>query len=192
MIHNRSFYKIAIGFFIALGIGGGVAYYYVHQKTVTQSAQTISFYEPRRDRQAILDMFYKDLYWLTTNEDYSAEFMIDTRSPNEYALQYYGKLLIKVMREGDKLIGFTAYYMKNFYEGTVLFLAIDSDSRGKHYGETLIMNAIDELKKQGASIISLFTRVNNYRAQKLYERIGFEKSADDGVMYTYIKNLEKK
>lgn len=170
------------------------AYYFVHDHgsptpAVVQTEGTyLDFYQPTRDRDDIINLFRRNLYWLTTNKDYSAEFMLDTLSPNEYDTRYFGQFHIKVMRirenAHDAFIGFVGYYMKNFYEGTILFLAVHEDFRGKHYGEQLIFDAIKELRKHGASMITLLTWLHNKRSRALYERIGFvESSRDDKIIY---------
>lgn len=153
-------------------------------KTQSSESRQIDFYQPTRDRQDIIDLFYRNLDWLTTNRDYSAEFMLDTHSPNDYESRYFGKFNIKVLRHDNAFVGFVGYYMKNFYEGTVVFLAIHEDFRGKHYGELLLRDAIDELKKQGASVITLLTWLHNKRSRALYERVGFvETSRSDTIIY---------
>lgn len=144
----------------------------------------VDFYEPTRDRQDIINLFYRNVDWLTTNRDYSPEFMLDTRSPNDYEIQYFGKFYIKVLHINNVFVGFVGYYMKNFYEGTVLFLAVHEDFRGKHYGEILLRDAILELKKQNASVITLLTWLRNKRSRALYERVGFvETSHKDAIIY---------
>lgn len=193
MIKRISWFNLVIAASCAILIGGSIYYQYIAnqrlaQSSIAQEGLYTDFYTPQRDRQDILNLFYRNLYWLTTNKNYSAEFMLDTKSPNEYDTRYFGKFHIKVLRTredgNDSFVGFVGYYMKNFYEGTILFLAIHEDFRGKHYGEQLLMDAIAELKKQGASIITLLTWLHNKRSRALYERVGFvESSHDDEIIY---------
>jgi len=191
------FYKRSTIYFMVLGaiLGGGIGGFFIAplvQRSIKKTQYSdeslhIDFYQPARDRQDIIDLFYRNLDWLTTNSDYSAEFMLDTRSPNDYDSRYFGKFHIKVLRQHNTFLGFVGYYMKNFYEGTVLFLAIHENFRGKHYGEMLLRDAIAELKTQGASVITLLTWLRNKRSRALYERVGFIETSrgDDLIYYRY-------
>jgi len=68
-------------------------------------------FDPVRDTQEILSIFENNWHWLISSEDYSPEFMLKHRAPSKDPL-YVGSLHIKVLREQNKLAGFTAYYMK--------------------------------------------------------------------------------
>ena len=128
---------------ISIMVGAGIAYY------VAQTRETGPIYDfnETRDAQAVKKIFKDDWYCLS-NRDYipeSVDFVLRTHSPNEYEPRYYGKMNIKVLREQDTLVGFITYYMLNFYEGKILFLAINPDFRGKRYGEPLLKYAINDL-----------------------------------------------
>ncbi len=170
---------------LALSFGGLTIYYYLPQpQEAAQITGLIQDYNETRDTQEILDIFKQDKYWLLSSPDYSAESMLKTRSPNKDDARYFGKLSIKVLREADKFVGFVAYYMKNFFIGTVLFLDVKPEFRGKGYAQQLMRYAIDALKKQGASIITLVTRSENHAAQAVYKKMGFVKTLEeDGYVY---------
>jgi len=173
---------------VSIALGGGIAYFYFCPEPVAQvqedaQAQILE-YEPARDRQDIINLMKKNWYWLISSPDYSAEYMLDNQIPSHREPRYKGALRIKVLRDDKNLLGFTAYYKLNFYEGRVLFLAVDETQRGKGYGEKLMRHALSELKKLGSYKICLDTRVDNLKAQSLYKRIGFiEESRDDAFVH---------
>jgi len=139
-------------------------------------------FNDKRDTQEILKIFERDRYWLLASPDYSPEFMMKYRAPNQ-ELKYMGRLNIKVMREKEKFVGFTAYYMKAPGYGQLLFLDVNPEFRGKDkgYAEKLLKYALEQLKIMGAEYVQLHTRTDNERAQGLYRRVGFyEISRDDG------------
>ena len=47
------------------------------------------------DTQEILKIFDRDRYWLLSSEDYSPEYMLKHRAPNQFELQYMGVLRSK-------------------------------------------------------------------------------------------------
>lgn len=169
---------------LALSFGGLALYYYFPQSSGAQTTEPIQDYNEAHDKQEILDIFKQDRYWLLSSPDYSLEHMLSTKSPNKNDARYFGKLSIKVLREEDKFVGFVAYYMKNFFIGTVLFLDIKPEYRGKGYAQKLMRYAIDALKKQGATIVTLVTRSENHSAQAVYKKMGFTKTLEeDGYVY---------
>lgn len=172
---------------LSLSIGAGIAHHYLAAR---DTALAISDYRESRDRAEIHEIFRKDWYWLS-NRDYNPaniDFVLKTHSPNEYEPRYFGKMKIEVLREHNHVAGFITYYMLNFYEGKILFLAIEQGSRGKRYGEKLLDFAVKDLRKQGAQVARLVTRTDNISAQKLYKRFGFtETVADDGEGFVHFE-----
>lgn len=142
-------------------------------------------FNDQRDTQEILKIFKRDRYWLLASEDYSPEFMLKYRAPNQ-ELKYMGRLHIKVWREKENFVGFTAYYMKTPEFGFLLFLGVNPEFRGKQkgYAEKLLKYALGQLQKMGAHYTQLCTRVDNKPARGLYKRVGFhEISVEDGFVY---------
>lgn len=168
---------------ILLSFGASIFYYYAPQPLVEQISQ-ISDFQDTRDTQDLLKIFETDRYWLISSEDYDPLHALQTRSPNKRDSKYFGKLHIKVLRENDQLVGFVAYYMKNFFIGQLLFLAVKPEFRGKGYAQKLMKYAVDDMKKQGASIITLVTRTSNVSAQAVYKKLGFTQTyEEDGFVY---------
>ena len=177
---------------LSIMVGAGIAYY------VSQARETGPIYDfnESRDADAVHKIFKDDWYWLS-NREYDVQnidFVLKTHSPNEYEPRYYGKMDIKVLREDDTVIGFITYYMVNFYEGKILFLAINPDFRGKRYGEPLLKYAINDFfNNRGASVVRLVTRVDNAPARKLYTRIGFQETGideEDGFVHFAIRKSD--
>jgi len=141
-------------------------------------------FDPARDTQEILAIFEHNWHWLISSDDYSPEFMLKHRAPSKDPL-YVGSLHIKVLREQNKLAGFTAYYMKKKGLGQLLFLAVGQEFRGKGYGEQLVQYVLKDFADMGASCVRLVTRTTNFPAHRLYNRIGFHeiKPHEDGFVY---------
>ena len=167
---------------LSVAIGGGIAHYYFK---APETGGLVN-YNPKQDVADVVKLFHNDWYWLS-NREWDQNRLIETfahNKPNEYEPKYFGKMPIEVLRENGVLVGVVTYYMKNFYEGAVLFLAINPEFRGKRYGEKLLNYAIDQLKKQGAKIITLACRVDNERGIKLYTRNGFKNMyVDNGFIH---------
>jgi ribosomal protein S18 acetylase RimI-like enzyme len=159
-------------------IGIGVGYYYI------SSDHMIYDYDERIDKKPIVDLFDSDRYWLTASPDYPVEYMLKYKAPTKDPLSI-GRLHIKVLREHDKFIGFTAYYMLFDNEAKLLFVAVNPEFRGKRYGERLLKYAIKDLKSMGARYIRLTTRTTNLQAQRLYNRVGFKETSRDEEGYVY-------
>jgi len=151
----------------AILVGIGIFYY------ASINYGPIYEFDEVRDTQKILQIFDDDWYWLIESEDYSPEFMLKHRAPNKDPM-YVGSLHIKVLREKNKLAGFTAYYLKKKGLYQVLFLAVNKNYRGKGYGEQLLRYALQDTKRLGAKKVRLVTRSANFPAQRLYKRVGFE------------------
>ncbi len=165
-----------------IAVATGFIYYYVYVRC------DIRDYNPRTDRSTLIRLFNENKYWLTTNEEYDIEHMLDTKSPNDYQPEFKGKLAIKVTRVNGNPVGFVAYYKKKFYEGMILFLAVDKKYRGKSYATKLLKYAINALFKDHALVVRLVTRTNNYAAMKVYERAGMkETERANGFVYFEIR-----
>lgn len=165
--------KILVG--LSLTFGVATVYYYRAAQVSTNAHESISDYNEQRDIGGVINLFSKDWYWLSAR-DYSEDRIrqqFREHSPNEYESQFFGKMRIKMLHEGSSLVGFVTYYMKNFYEGRVLFLSIDQNFRGKRYGQQLLEYAVNDLKSMGAKIVTLAVRSANASALKLYTRVGF-------------------
>lgn len=164
---------------------GGIYYYY----TQTNSSKDIYNFNMERDSDDIHQVMKDNWYWLISSPDFSVDFMLKQKAPNNREPRYFGKLKIKVMRKNNSFVGFVAYYKKSFYEGQILFLVVDEKYRGKGFAQILLNYALNQLKKEGVSRARLVTRTSNLKAQALYKKEHFNEYArDDGYVY-YEKSL---
>jgi len=180
---KKLFHKVAIGLGL-MGMVGAATWHYTWQKPTL-----IYDLNLEQDTQPILAIFASDSYWLDAGYDETQDKyrrMLKYGYVNDNPM-YPNRLKFKVLRDKDLLIGFTAYYKTAPTVGKILFVAVQSNMRGKRYGETLMNTAIKELRKLGAKRIELTTRVSNTSAQKLYTRIGFKETArdDEYVHFAY-------
>lgn len=153
----------------------GTAYWYWHYRAVR-----IYEFDSVRDKQVILNMFDRDWYWLIPYDrtTFSPELMLTLRAPQQNPL-YAGRLTIKVLRAGEKFIGFVAYYMKTPEVGFLNFLGVEPEFRSKGYAAQMLHYAIDDMVSRGARIIKLVTRPSNMPARTVYKKLGFREVRED-------------
>jgi ribosomal protein S18 acetylase RimI-like enzyme len=150
----------------------------------TPTNSLIYEFNESRDTKDILKLMHDNWYWLISSPDYRAGLMLSKRTPSHKEPQYFGKLVIKVLRNKDDLIGFVTYYKKSEYQGHLFILAVDKRYRGKGYAQQLTQHAIKELKNMGAQWVQLVTREANTAARSLYIKLGFtEYLIEDGFVY---------
>ncbi len=137
-------------------------------------------FDPARDTEEVLEIFKDNWHWLMPDEeeDFSEKLALDLliNGESEEFRPY-----VKVLREQNKLVGFTSYYMENEQLGHVEFLAVDQKSRCKGFGEELIRYAIKDLGSMGANCVELDTIARNVPAQQLYKKVGFDKIDFDEI-----------
>lgn len=158
--------KILFVLSITAAVAGGIYYY------TSLEHGPIYDLNYERDRNDILDLFKKNWYWLSADSAYSPDYALQYRTHSR-APEAAGKMIIKVLRENNKFIGFTSYYPETTDKWKLLFVAVKEELRGKRYAQKLIEYGIEDMKKRGAKQIRLVTRPSNISAQKLYKRIGF-------------------
>jgi ribosomal protein S18 acetylase RimI-like enzyme len=147
-------------------------------------------YDPAQDRAFILNTF-KDNWYLLISEystNYNPEYIIDHRiSSTETGTE--GDLTISVYREQGKPTGFIAYHMKELKEGYILFVAVDKKARTQGYAQAMIKHALADLKQRGALVVRLATRIVNEPAQKLYTKLGFEKTHVSSGQFVHFEKV---
>lgn len=178
---NRSSTTKLLLIFALSCVAVGGAYYYHTHRTVFFMQGPISEYDATRDKQEILQLFKSDIYWLSANPDYNAEYMLDNRAPGGESGRYSGQMQIKVLRDNDAFVGFVAYYKKSADEGFLNFVCVKPEMRGKHYAEKLMKYAEDDFRAQGVHRIKLLTRTINHRARALYTRMGYTVTSIDEI-----------
>ncbi len=132
-------------------------------------------FDIKRDGEAMMAIFDRDWDWLIPGgrDTFSPELMMAYRAPMQNPM-YAGRLKIKVMRDGNSFIGFVAWYMKDQKTGFLNFVDVNPEYRGKGHAEKLLRYAMDEMIKEGAKKLTMVTWPHNFRARKLYERLGWK------------------
>ncbi len=64
---------------------------------------------------------------------------------------------------------------------------IKQEYRNKGYGSWLLRYCINKIKKQGQDKVTLDVECNNIKAQRLYNRFGFETEDKSGEWYYHLK-----
>lgn len=97
----------------------------------------------------------------------------------------YNHLLLATVQ--GEVVGYVYYEQtEDLKKGEISLLHVREDRRGKGYGTTLIMKAINHLINENLDQISINVRVENQKAQKLYKRLGF---VEKETIYAYRKML---
>jgi len=78
-----------------------------------------------------------------------------------------------VMEDGTGIIGYGGMWTI-IDEAHVTNIALRRDRRGRGLGELLLRRMMDQAAEYGMHRMTLEVRVSNERAQRLYERLGFE------------------
>ena len=137
------------------------------------------------DLEGVSNLFnaYRMFYEQTSDVE-GAKGYIQKRLENEDSV-------IFIVKNNQKYIGFIQLYptfssisMKNAWILNDLF--IDPEYRKKGIGEMLLHKAKDYAIKTGAKSISLSTAPDNFSAQRLYEKNGYER---DSQFYHYELSL---
>lgn len=150
-------------------------------------------YVASRDKSAIHKMFKDDWALLISDANqktYSVDFMLDNRTP--FQEMKLDKLVLKVLREDNKTVGFCAYYPKSIFSWQLLFLVIDKEYRRKGYASKMVKYMMSDMVKRGAIKITLATRLKNTRARALYEnKFNFRALEEYApyIDYVWYKNL---
>lgn len=168
---------LAVG--VVLAVGGGY-WWYMHKMPETSGIQLNAGFEMRTcntdaEKDFIRQQFKDNWIHLITSPDYDIEYFLNERGIYPFQPEYKGKMQIKILYKERNPVGFCAYYMRTPTEGAVLFINVDKDQRGKRYGEELVRYATQDLKRLGAHFIRFSTRDTNTSAQKLYDRLGYER-----------------
>ncbi len=166
-----------------LGVGSG--YWWYAHKTVEISpivlghGFSMSNCTTHEEKDFIRQQFKDNWIHLISSPDYDIEYFLNQKGIYPFQPEYKGKMQIKVLSKDGVMVGFCAYYMKTPTEGSILFINVDKDNRGKRYGEELARYATQDLKRLGAQFIRFSTRDTNMSAQKLYDRLGYQRIPND-------------
>lgn len=182
-IKKRHF--VLLGLLVVL-LGVGV---FLWQNDDQKNGAFLRDYDAARDFQPLLKLMNDNKFWVAERPaDFSPEKVLTLRAPGNDP-QKKGTVNIDVIETENQTAGFIAYYKKSTEQGFIWLLAVDSNFRGRGFGERLVSNALANLKKKGARYAILVTRLVNEPALKLYRKLGFvEKDRDeDRGIITLIK-----
>ncbi|MGZ7046052.1 MAG: ribosomal protein S18-alanine N-acetyltransferase [Candidatus Aminicenantales bacterium] len=81
--------------------------------------------------------------------------------------------LVVVRKPLDKVIGYIIFWQIR-EDVQVNNIAVHPDFRGKGIGEALMRHAIEKVRKNGATFMTLEVRLSNAAAVTLYKKLGFD------------------
>lgn len=111
--------------------------------------------------------------YLKLNEDEK-----DFIAPNMYSIaeaQFYSEAESKAIYLGDKMIGYTLYGQSED-DASMYFIdrfMIDANFRNQGYAEEVFKIIIKIGKDKGYNILGSSTDLDNYKMQRLFEKLGF-------------------
>ncbi|UAY51175.1 GNAT family N-acetyltransferase [Ferruginibacter albus] len=136
----------------------------------------------------VIELFnqYRIFYKQASNIELAKQFIEERLNNNESVI------FLALVIENNKTIpaGFTQLYptyssVRTSKNWILNDLYVKSAYRKQGVGELLIKTAMDFAKAGGAKFVELSTATDNYTAQSLYKKIGFEKQKPDDEFYSY-------
>lgn len=94
-----------------------------------------------------------------------------------------------IARDEGKIVGMltlTLFRIPTGIRAWIEDVVVDSRARGKGIGETMIRNALEKAKKSGAGSVNLTSRPSRQAANRLYQRMGFQKRATNVYRYPLV------
>jgi ribosomal-protein-alanine N-acetyltransferase len=82
------------------------------------------------------------------------------------------------VRINGKLVGYLICTMRWGGVGHVLSIAVDPEYRRRGVGRTLILRALERLRKEGATSVRLEARKSNLGARAFYSVLGFKEERE--------------
>lgn len=141
-----------------------------------------------KDAELVIDLFnqYRIFYKKESDLSLARNFINDRLSNNES--------VIFVVLDAEVPIGFTQLYPKyssgQAQKNWILNdLFVTPPHRGIGVGTMLIEAAMQFAKESGANFVQLETASDNYKAQSLYEFIGFAKQQPDDNFIVYRRQI---
>ncbi|UIR55391.1 GNAT family N-acetyltransferase [Sphingobacterium sp. SRCM116780] len=129
---------------------------------------------------------YRIFYKKESNKEFAKTFLLD-RLQNKESIVFIAYI-------GKEAVGFTQLYPlyssarmeKNWILND---LYVKEEARKAGIGESLIKKAFSFAKENGAVFVQLSTAVDNYTAQSLYKKIGFELQEPDNKFLLFKKTV---
>ncbi|MCX5924242.1 MAG: GNAT family N-acetyltransferase [Candidatus Dependentiae bacterium] len=163
---------------VALMLGAGIGSYLWHKSHVVE----IQDFDFQKDSAKVDELFHKgdNWYWMIStgsSATYNVDFMLRHKTSSQYEKKH--DMVVKVLKVGDNIAGFLAYYPLSEHVWQLLFLMVDQDFRRQGIAKKLLKFAVDDMVSRGAIKVSLATRNNNFKAQSLYKTFGFKLTSSD-------------
>lgn len=137
-------------------------------------------------RALVFDLFnkYRVFYKQPSDIEIAKKFIRDRLDNNESVI------FVALSEDTGRPIGFTQLYpryssmwaIKNWILND---LYVEEDYRERGTGKKLIETAMSFARQNKATFLELSTAVDNYTAQRLYEQVGFTKTAPDQNFLSY-------
>jgi ribosomal protein S18 acetylase RimI-like enzyme len=174
--------KVLGGLLIFLAAGAAL-YFYGTPYFFVPDKNGIRLYQ-QADKEFVRAMFAHD--WRTmVSEEYDLDFTLDHATSSQWERKH--DMIMKVMQEDGRVVGYSAVYKKAQFWGRILFIIVDKEYRGKGYAKALVMDALRYLFfDQDCLKVTLLTRQYNTAAQILYEKVGFTVYEDDEYDKHYV------
>lgn len=140
------------------------------------------------ERHLVVDLFnkYRVFYNQPSDKELADRYLAQRLEKNESIVF----VAIEVQNGDEYPVGFTQLYptyssvraTKNWILND---LYVEEGQRQKGVGEKLIRAAMAYAKKDGAHFVQLETAMDNHKAQRLYENIGFVRQQPSDGFYVY-------
>lgn len=144
----------------------------------------------KTEYKIVVEMFnkYRIFYKQPSDFDLAENYLKERLTNNE------AHIFIAYSKDEKQLVGFTLLYPKfssvsakrNWHIGD---LYVEQSQRKLGIGNRLLQTAINYSREQNAVFVSLNTALDNYTAQNLYEKFGFEKREPTPGYFYYQFNL---
>lgn len=99
----------------------------------------------------------------------------------EYVLGAGKQGCLWLAERGDELVGCTAIVLREGKRAQLRWVLVDQSARGIGLGKQLVHAALDYSRAQGCASIFLETTDGLPESQALYEKLGFQETANDVV-----------
>lgn len=140
------------------------------------------------DRYLVVDLFdkYRIFYGQPSDKKLANRYLAQRLEKNESIIF----VATEETNGNEYPIGFTQLYpayssVKAVKNWILNDLFVEEEYRQKGVGEGLIRAAMDFAKNEGAIYVQLETAVDNHRAQRLYESLGFVRQEPDAAYLLY-------
>ena len=144
----------------------------------------------KKEYKIVVEMFnkYRIFYRQPSDFELAENFLKERLENNEV------HIFIAYSRDAKQLLGFTLLYpkfssvsaKKNWHIGD---LYVELEHRKLGIGNKLLQTSVNFAKEQNAVFVSLNTALDNFTAQNIYEKFGFEKREPTPGYFYYHYNL---